>query len=53
MRDQARGVYGVADPTPSTTRGIPAISVLADRSDRDEQTVFTGSVAVRGRRARR
>jgi cell division transport system ATP-binding protein len=53
VRDQARGVYGLADPTPSTTRGVPAVSILADRPDRDEPGVFSGTVAVRGRRARR
>ena len=30
VRDQARGIYGL-DPTPSSTRGIPAVAVAADR----------------------
>ncbi len=30
VRDQARGIYGL-DPTPSGTRGIPAVAAAADR----------------------
>ncbi len=30
VRDQARGIYGL-DPTPSTTRGVPAVAAAADR----------------------
>ncbi len=30
VRDQARGIYGL-DPTPSSTRGIPAVAAAADR----------------------
>jgi cell division transport system ATP-binding protein len=28
IRDQARGIYGI-DPTPSTTRGVPAVSLAS------------------------
>jgi cell division transport system ATP-binding protein len=47
IRDQARGIYGI-DPTPSTTRGVPAVSLTSGSA------VSTDSGAARpvARRAR-
>jgi ABC-type methionine transport system ATPase subunit len=41
IRDQARGIYGI-DPSPSTTRGVPAVSLAsgsAVSTDSLERTV--------------
>src|SRR6202050_560964 len=41
IRDQARGIYGI-DPTPSTSRGVPAVSLAsgsAVSADAPERTV--------------
>ena len=49
VRDQARGVYGYGDPTPSTTRGVPAVALGTD-----DPTPTTGRLAaVRARRGQR
>jgi cell division transport system ATP-binding protein len=49
VRDQARGVYGYSDPSPSTSRGVPAITLGLD-----EAAARTGRVAaVRARRGQR
>ena len=49
VRDQARGVYGYGDPSPSTTRGVPAVALGID-----EEGPATGRVAaVRARRGHR
>src|SRR6202167_6354888 len=51
VRDQARGVYGVDTGTPSSTRGVPAVSVLVPSSGRGDDGPQTDRVAaVRARR---
>jgi hypothetical protein len=58
IRDQARGIYGL-DPSVSTTRGVPAVSISAVRAgstfDFDEpgEPVTSRQEAVRARRGRR
>lgn len=54
VRDQARGVYGYgADPTPSTSRGVPVVALGAGDGD-DARELATGRVAtVRARRGQR
>ena len=52
VRDQERGIYGYGDPTPSTTRGVPAVAV--GLADQDIGRATTGRVAaVRARRGQR
>jgi ABC-type methionine transport system ATPase subunit len=56
VRDQARGVYGVGTDAPtSTTRGVPAVSIVAPPTDHsDDPSKLTGRVAaVRARRGNR
>ena len=36
VRDQARGVYGLADQANSTTRGVPVVSVMAGGVDDED-----------------
>jgi len=57
--DQERGIYGL-DPTPSTTRGVPAVAVSAVRAgpsdlaiDGSDEPVTSRQEAVRARRGRR
>ena len=58
IRDQARGIYGL-DPSVSSTRGVPAVSISATRaalgdpeSELDEP-ITSRQDAVRARRGRR
>jgi cell division transport system ATP-binding protein len=55
VRDQARGVYGVGTESPTSTRGVPAISLVTSvPEDRDDSEPLTGRVAaVRARRGNR
>jgi cell division transport system ATP-binding protein len=54
VRDQARGVYGVDTGTPSSTRGVPAVSVLVPSSGQGDDGPQTDRVAaVRARRGQR
>jgi cell division transport system ATP-binding protein len=59
IRDQARGIYGL-DPTASSTRGVPAVSVSAVRAelagvdpDDEDELVASRQETVRARRGRR
>jgi hypothetical protein len=59
IRDQARGIYGL-DPTVSSTRGIPAVSISAMRAgsaeldlDDLDEPVTSRQEAVRARRGKR
>ncbi len=38
VRDQARGIYGI-DPSPSTTRGVPAVSLAGGYAEPGERAV--------------
>ena len=53
VRDQARGVYGVGTDLPSTSRGIPAVSLLGPPSEADEGARTDRVAAVRARRGQR
>jgi cell division transport system ATP-binding protein len=55
VRDQARGVYGVGTENPSTSRGVPAISILSpDIDGASSSTPVTDRIAtVRARRGNR
>ncbi|MFZ2057268.1 MAG: cell division ATP-binding protein FtsE [Acidimicrobiales bacterium] len=59
IRDQARGIYGL-DPTASSTRGVPVVSVSAVRAelagadpDDEDELVASRQETVRARRGRR
>jgi ABC-type methionine transport system ATPase subunit len=59
IRDQARGIYGL-DPTLSSTRGVPAVSITAARAGSGEaapaaagEPAPSRQEAVRARRGRR
>jgi cell division transport system ATP-binding protein len=51
VRDQARGVYGVGNDTPTSIRGVPAVSIVApqsgDASDREPRTDRMATVRAR------
>jgi len=52
VRDQARGVYGYGEPSPSSTRGVPVVAIGGDADSLSESS--TGRVAVvRARRGQR
>ncbi len=68
VRDQARGVYGYGDDLPSTSRGVPAVSVSSppappernghrngahDETETDEGPLTGRVAAVRARRGQR
>ena len=59
IRDQARGIYGL-DPTVSSTRGVPAVTIAAARAGSGDldfaeanEPVTSRQEAVRARRGRR
>jgi len=59
IRDQARGIYGL-DPTPSSSRGVPAVSVATVRTGSSDGSpddldgpITSRQEAVRARRGRR
>jgi len=59
IRDQARGIYGL-DPTVSSTRGVPAVSISAVRAgsieadhDYPSEPITSRQESVRVRRGRR
>ncbi|MGA3351921.1 MAG: cell division ATP-binding protein FtsE [Acidimicrobiales bacterium] len=59
IRDQARGIYGL-DPSVSSTRGVPAVSISAARAGQVEfdlgegnEPITSRQEAVRARRGRR
>ena len=59
IRDQARGIYGL-DPSVSSTRGVPAVSISAARGggaeldlDGGDEPITSRQEAVRARRGRR
>jgi cell division transport system ATP-binding protein len=56
VRDQARGVYGMGGEAPSTTRGVPAVSILPPQSEEssdDTAPLTDRSATVRARRGNR
>jgi cell division transport system ATP-binding protein len=55
VRDQARGVYGIGTETPTSTRGVPAVSLVAPSAedDRDRLPITDRLSNVRARRGNR
>ncbi|HTX00791.1 MAG TPA: cell division ATP-binding protein FtsE [Acidimicrobiales bacterium] len=49
VRDQARGIYGI-DPSPSTTRGVPAVSLSGNGHGNGESPERVGTRRARTRR---